>query len=108
MLPNCVQHSILRFSGRFIKCKLAEGQHFYDSVWCPTASQAAVQDQANKLFASISEANTVLSDPVRRKEVRVSEAFPAGLLSYSPAPALHSCRVSHACRVVVRMVCARR
>ena len=63
-----------------------------------------MQEQANKLFASISEANTVLSDPVRRKEVRVSEPFPAGLLSYNPAPALHSCRASHTRHVIVRMV----
>lgn len=35
----------------------------------PLDTQAAVQGQANKLFASISEANTVLSDPVRRSEV---------------------------------------
>lgn len=33
-----------------------------------SAIEAAVQEQANKLFASISEANTVLSDPVRRSE----------------------------------------
>jgi curved DNA-binding protein CbpA len=34
-------------------------------------SQAAVQEQANKLFACISEANTVLSDPARRGEVHI-------------------------------------
>lgn len=41
-------------------------------VWMMTealVSQAAVQEQANKLFATSSEANSVLCDPVRRSEV---------------------------------------
>ena len=45
--------------------------------------QAAIQEQANKLFASISEANTVLSDPTRRGEVRTAHRAFAAVLQWS-------------------------
>jgi hypothetical protein len=82
------------------------------SVPYVAAMQAAVQEQANKLFASISEANTVLSDPVRRKEVRVPEGILAGLPTrfHSSAallqgqPYLPCCRPHDVC-MALKAVC---
>lgn len=65
-----------------------------------------MQEQANKLFASISEANTVLSDPVRRKEVWPPEVSRLTNSPPSSTAALQSRKASRTCRVVVHMVCA--
>jgi hypothetical protein len=72
---TCIHESILRFPVQAIGLQACRELGLCaTSVLCLIATQAAVQEQANKLFASISEANMVLSDPVRRKEVCTPDA----------------------------------